>query len=104
MPSYGHLYSSYFKATDVTKEGLPLTIVKVKPELPSRDAEKEQLVLYVEEDPRGVVLNVTRYNAMVSLFDSDDTDAWVGGKIKLIPHRTTYKGKPTQGYTIAPID
>lgn len=104
MASFSHLYSSYFKATDFTRKGTVLTIIKAKPEKPGKDDEKQKLVVYVEEDPRGIVLNAGRYRALVDIFGSDDVDTWEGGKIRCVQIKQNFQGKVVAGFAIEAAD
>lgn len=95
MASFGHLYSSYFKAEDFDKKPVTRKIAGVKPEKVGKgDDEKQKLVVYFEgSDPRGLTLNVTRYNTLVELFGTDDVDEWVGGEIQIAQGKTKFQGK-----------
>jgi hypothetical protein len=101
MASYGHLYSSYFKGSDFTTEPVDFTIIKAVPEKVGKDDEKKKLVVYVKEDPRGIVLNSGRYKALVEIFGDDDVDKWAGGKIKCFQVKQQFAGKVVNGFAIS---
>lgn len=100
MASYGHLYSSFFKAADFSDGEREFTITKVKPVKMSRDSDEEKLVIYVDEDERGIPLNVGRYKSAVDIFETDDVDKWVGGKIKCVPSKTKFQGRTVASFDL----
>lgn len=100
MASYGHLYSRYFRASDFPTDGQEFTIVTARPEKPSRNDDEEKLVVYVKEDPRGIVLNSGRYKSLVELFGSDDVDTWKDGRIRCVQIKQSFQGKTVPGFAI----
>jgi hypothetical protein len=99
MATFGHLYSSYLKASDFVDPRI-LTVTGVKAEKVSRDDDKPKVVLYVEEDERGIVLNKGRFNSMIELTGSDDGDDWIGTTIQCVQVRQSFAGKPVMGFGI----
>jgi len=94
MSSFAACYSSYLKAEDVTKEGTNFKIVAAKEEKVGReDDAKKRAIIYFEDEPRGLVLNKTRFEAMKELFGSDDGDDWVGGVINVYRTKVQFGGK-----------
>lgn len=84
MADMSALLDRYFKA-DSLDEPRVLTVKEVVAEVvKSPDGNTDQKpVLYVEEDPRGLILNGTRYDAFALAAGSRDTDKWVGLKFEL---------------------
>ncbi len=97
---FGQLYSQYFKAADFGDGPKTFTIVAVRAERVGRDDDKDKLVVYVEEDERGITLNKGRYNALVDIFADDDVDKWVGGEIVCVPSKTKFQGRTVASYDI----
>lgn len=94
--------SKYFSTKNVT-EPLDLTIAQVVEELVGIDAEQElKVVVYVKEDPRGLVLNVGRRETLRGLF-GDNSDRWNGRRFRLVTGPTMLRGKPTRGLHVEAI-
>jgi hypothetical protein len=86
--------SKFFNGKSLTKP-LTLTIVSVADEVVGFGADAEhKAVVRVKEDPRGVVLNRSRAEALRELF-GDNTDDWAGERFQLVPSRTLFQGKQT---------
>lgn len=83
MPDLSKLLQKYFKADDVRAGPLALTIRNVAEENVARKEEKPEVkpVVYFHEDPRGLMLNKTRYRALSDIFGSQNTDSWTGGSV-----------------------
>jgi hypothetical protein len=75
---------SYFKAETLKELGEQhYTIRSVVKEnvAPDDKPEERKWVVYFHETDAGVVLNSTRLSQLVEAFGSNDSDAWVNGKI-----------------------
>jgi hypothetical protein len=84
--------SRYFSTKNVTGP-LDLTVAQIVEELVGIDAEQElKVVVYVKEDPRGLVLNVDRRETLRGLF-GDNTDRWIGKRFRLVVGTAMFKGK-----------
>lgn len=85
MPDYTALLNRFFKADSLKVSGpVTLTIDRVDSEELENDGKKaHKPIVYFKEDPRGVVLNGTRYDACSEIFGGPNTDKWVGGRIEL---------------------
>lgn len=94
--------SKYLKAdTDVDEDGSVFTIKTVKVETIGQGAKQEQKpVVYFEEVEKGLVLNKTNANFIVGILGEDDTDAWKGGKIKLVATDVEYAGDLLRGIRV----
>lgn len=87
------LYSSvYLKAGDIPETGMIVTIAETRMETlgQGKDAE-EKPVLYFEEQQKGMVMNKTNSKAIVKVLGFDDTDDWVGHKIRLVATEVPFK-------------
>ena len=60
-----------------------------------------KIILHFEETDKGLVLNKTNANTLIDLFKSDDTDDWIGRKVKLYAKDVEYQGKMTRGIRIS---
>lgn len=94
--------SKYLKAdADVDEDGSIFTIKKVTVENVGQGAKQESKpVVYFEEIEKGLVLNKTNANFIVSILGDDDTDGWKGGKIKLVATDVEYAGDLVRGIRV----
>lgn len=85
--------STHLKASDVEDDPI-VTIKKVRKETFGQGEDSdEKTVMYFEESDKGMVVNVTRWDVLETMFNSDDTDDWIGEKIQLYAGTTLFKGK-----------
>jgi hypothetical protein len=85
--------SKYLQASDLDHPVIA-TIKSVPTEnVGSGDNLEEKLVAKFQEDVKGVVLNLTRAEAISAIAGDDDTDTWVGVRIRLSRGMTRYQGK-----------
>ena len=85
MPDYTALLARFFKADALKLTGpVTHTIARVDSEEMDNEGKKSNKpVVYFKEDPRGVVLNATRYDACTEIFGGPNTDTWIGGRVEL---------------------
>jgi len=57
------------------------------------DQESKPVVRFVETHVKGVVLNLTRAEAIATVAGDDDTDRWPGTRVRLSRGWTRYQGK-----------
>ncbi len=97
--------SKYLKAdADVDDDGRIFTIKGVKVENVGKDDDAESKpVVYFEETDKGLVLNKTNANFIVTILGDDDTDAWKGQQITLIATDVEYQGKLLRGIRVRRI-
>lgn len=76
---------SWFKASDFTLEGTPLTIKEVKSV--EIESDKHKLVVFFHESPKGLVLNEVNFRIIEKNTGESDTDNWKGYQI--IPYAST---------------
>src|SRR4051794_24531858 len=92
MANYKELYSgAFFKAEDVKARPIIAAIARAE-EVKMNDG-KEKLVIYLEGYKRGIVLNGTRYDQIVELTKTHETDDWIGTKIGVYADKTNFGGK-----------
>ena len=96
MDIYDEFPSSFFKATELVGKKLPVTITTV--EKTEMNDGKTKPVL--EEDTRGLVLNVENRTVLAERFGRD-TRAWVGKKVTLITRRVNGPSGPCPGIRFA---
>lgn len=66
------------------------------------EEEKEKLVIYLDYEGKGVVLNQTRTKALIRAYGIN-TDNWIGKPIKVFRGETMYAGKTVPCVVIEPI-
>ncbi len=49
-------------------------------------------VMMFEEDGRGLIMNKTNWKTCADAWD-DDTDLWIGQKIRICPEKANFQGK-----------
>ena len=84
------VFGSYLKTDDLSGKEITVVIAEVKIEDMGSDGMKP--VVYFQGATKGLVLNVTRKNQLVALYQAE-TANWIGKSIILFPGQTTYQGK-----------
>ena len=94
MADFSALLDRNFKG-DALKSQAPirLTLKEVKAAEVGMDKEVKP-VAYFLEDPRGVVLNTTKYTLLADANKSREADNWTGTVVELFFEEVKYKGKP----------
>lgn len=97
--------SKYLKAADI-KGHTPIVTIRscVVEELGQEENKESKPVLYFEGKDKGMALNVTNANTIALILGSDDTDNWIGKKIKLVVEVVAFKGKATEAIRVKPAD
>jgi hypothetical protein len=67
--------------------------VRTEPVGSGDNAEPKPVVRFHEPHVKGVVLNLTRAEAIAALAGDDDTEKWPGTRIRLYRGSTRYQGK-----------
>ena len=92
MPNFKEHYSgAFFKAEDVKAKPIKAAIERA--ELVKMNDGKDKLTVYLEGYKRGIVLNGTRYDQIVEITKTHETDDWVGTKIGVYADKTNFGGK-----------
>lgn len=93
MPKLSSVFKSdYLKADEIPEEGMVLTIteVEIKEVGQGKDADTKPVISFKEVE-KALVANKTNCNTIAKLTGSDDTDDWVGHKIRLIAMEVQFK-------------
>jgi hypothetical protein len=87
--------SKYLKAADLNGKPIELEIRDAPTEtLKNPDGvEQEKCVLYFTKGKKGLVLNLTNFDAVAEIAGGDDTDLWPGLRIEVYPTKTELRGK-----------
>lgn len=97
--------SSYLKAADIEGHSPIVTIASIQVEELGQDEAKEKKpVLYFEGKERGLVLNHTNANTIALITGSEETDQWVGKRIKLFVEIVPFKGKAVKAIRVRNAD
>ena len=85
--------SSFLKADDLGGKQVEVTIESVTMEELGQGADKQQkLIIAFRGKDKKLVCNKTNANTIAGLY-GDDTDAWVGQKIAIMPREVEFQGK-----------
>ncbi len=82
--------SKYLRAADLNGHEPIVTIDRVVMETLGDDRKP---CVYFKGKDKGVVLNKTNFNAIEDISGEDDTDNWVGVKVKLVTVKVEFQGK-----------
>jgi hypothetical protein len=87
--------SKYMKSSDLDDGPIDATIKEIVNEtIGQGDRQELKPVLSCrEKDVKGVVMNLTKMEAIATIAGTDDDDEWAGVKIRLQKGRTKYQGK-----------
>ena len=92
MANFKELYSGNFlKAEDVKEK--PFKGVIARAEAVKMNDGKEKLVVYFEDRKRGLVLNGTRYDQIVEITKTHETEDWKGIPLLVYAGKTNFGGK-----------
>jgi hypothetical protein len=86
--------SKYLRAADLNGKPRTLVISAVTREtLRSNGGEESKFVCSFRGAKKGLLLNVTNFDAIVDVTGEGDTDDWSGHSVELYPTKTEMKGK-----------
>jgi len=95
--------SKYLKASDLGESTPVVTISKVVVEsLGAEDEKEDKMVVYFQGKDKGLVCNKTNCNTISGLF-GEETDDWIGKKIKILTAEVAFKGKMTLSIRVSSI-
>jgi len=97
MMASDFIQNKFLGVTDLKGKEPIVTISRVEVEN-MRDG-TSKLAIYINGHPKGILLNKVNTRSIQGMY-GDDTDGWIGNKIKLVAVWTEYQGKPTQGLRI----
>jgi hypothetical protein len=93
MPTKAEAFPSrFFKAADLPKEGLALTIAKLEQEKIGPD-QKLKWVVYFKGKEKQLVLNATNWDLIAAALREENSDNWIGKTIELYRSQTAMGGK-----------
>ncbi len=95
--------SKWIKTVEVGAAGLVLTIAAVKKEefkKPDSDVKEVKPVAFFAETKKGFPINKTNFDLIVDATGEEDTDDWVGKRIKLVVEEVEAFGKTTEGVRV----
>jgi hypothetical protein len=101
MLATDYLTSNYMRAEDLESNVcIEATIVSARP----REFEdgETKLVIYVDYQAKGIVLNQTRLKALISAYGANP-DNWIGKTIIISRSMTMYAGKDAPCIVIEPV-
>lgn len=100
MTNVNDIYqSNYLTASDLQGKEPTVSITEVQ--VAKMNDGQPKLCVYVNNRPKGIVLNKTNAKAIAMLY-GDESNRWIGKKIKLVTVWTDYQGKPVQAIRIVP--
>ena len=86
--------SKFLSSSDLDDGPLDVTIKEVPTEnLGTAENPELKLVAHFEEDAKPCVLNITRAESIADITGDEDTDSWVGKRVRLRKGSTRYQGK-----------
>lgn len=83
----GELFNAVMKAADLQDRRVTVTISGCQEQLIGEEKERKA-VLYFEGKAKGLALNFTNYQTLLSMFGTDDSDIWKGKRIVLYTEPT----------------
>lgn len=100
MTNVNDIYqSNYLTAADLQGKEPTVTITQV--EIAKMNDGQAKLCIYVNNKPKGIVLNKTNARAIAALYGDEDS-RWIGKKVKLVVVWTDFQGKPVQAIRVIP--
>src|SRR6185295_16687808 len=100
MTNVNEIYqSNYLTASDLQGKEPTVTITQV--EVAKMNDGQAKLCVYVNNRPKGIVLNKTNAKAIAALY-GDESSRWVDKKVKLVTVWTDFQGKPVQAIRVIP--
>jgi hypothetical protein len=90
MPNLNDLFPArYLKAHELQGTSPTVTIAGVMLETMGRNREKKPVCYFVGKT-KGLLLNKTNAQAIAKIAGSENTDQWVGVRVKLVPTTDTF--------------
>lgn len=95
----------YLKAADLEGKAWTVTVEDVVMEELGQGNDKEwKPVLRLVGSERGIVLNKTNAIKIAGLFQSEDTEAWKGQKIKIVSEKVPFGSKLVDSIRVKGVD
>ncbi len=97
----GAAFSSHLKAEDIGTAQPVVQISDVRVEEVGQDKDKERKpILYFEGKDKSLVLNKTNATTLTEIFGTDETDEWIGQRIRLFVAKVDFQGRKVDGIRI----
>lgn len=91
--------SKYLAAADLKGKTPIVTITQI--EMAKMPDGQSKPCIFVNNNPKGILVNKTNAKMIAKLY-GNETDAWIGKKIKLIAAWVEYQGDTVQGLRVRP--
>ncbi len=91
--------SKFLKASDLAGKEYQVTITKV--DVQNMDDGKRKLCVYLNNRPKGVLLNKTNANMISKLYGSE-TNGWINKQIVVAPAWVDFKGEQVEAIRFRP--
>lgn len=96
--------SKYLKASDLGTNQPVVKILAVKVEILGQGEDQdEKPVIHFESKEKALVCNKTNWNTLIELF-GNETDEWIGKRIKILSTEVAFKGKMGMAIRISPMN
>jgi hypothetical protein len=95
--------SRWLKASDLSEDGEQVTNSKVSIE-PVGEEREEKPVMTFDELEKELVVNVTNWNAVADITGEEDSDHWIGSRIKLIKAKVPFGTKQVEAIRVEAAD
>lgn len=105
MASFKELYKPALLSADKLKKGIITgKIVNIGFEqVKGSDGDmKDRIIIELDDEKTRISLNKTNGNILADAY-GDETDDWIGKKIKVTTAMTTFMGKPCPGLVLTPV-
>lgn len=93
--------SNYIKASDLKGRSVVVEIDRVEFEPVGQNREMKPIIFFVGKD-KGLVLNKTNANKIISITGSTETEEWAGTSILIYPTETEFAGDTVECVRIKP--
>lgn len=103
MPRIGDVFPSRFIKAEELAGRAPATVTIESVDLETI-GEDRKLVAHFIGAVRGLVLNRTNARALAEICGSDDTDNWLGARIRIVPIKVNYQGRMVASVRVEPVD
>lgn len=100
MTNINEIYqSNYLTAADLQGKEPTVTITQV--EIAKMNDGQVKICIFANNRPKGIILNKTNARAVSSMY-GEETDRWIGSRVKLVTVWTDYQGKPVKAIRVVP--
>ncbi len=102
MPNFQSAFpSKYLKAANFEDGDKTMTVREIKMETLGQGAKAEsKLVCYFENEPLGLVLNMTNCKAISKIAGTENYDKWPGAVVRLTAVEVEFQGDPVMSIRV----